>query len=177
MELFSYSPLASFQICFLLRQHWPIIAQVSFIYANVHISTSVYPTASSPPKILFPSITIQLISCTYFTLPPTPSLLHLHSVSLYLHFWGGGCLYISFVFVLCLHKEWEHKGSVSDYLTSIMPQGTPISSQGKIYIYTVEYIYSFEYLYIPSRQNTEPHREFTFHSGEKLFQLWAEINI
>lgn len=37
MELFSYSPLASFQMCFLLRQHWPIIVYKFHIYNTIFL--------------------------------------------------------------------------------------------------------------------------------------------
>ena len=68
-----------------------------------YISTSRYPIPSLPPKIYFPSVTVQWIPFTHFTLSPTTTLF---SVSTCLFFiWFGlfiyflsVCLFISFLY-------------------------------------------------------------------------------
>ena len=77
-----------FKIYFLRRQCWFIAFYVSCIHC---ISISIYSTACSPPKLLLPSISIQLTSFTHFSLRPllclcTTCLFHTHTHTHDFHF-------------------------------------------------------------------------------------------
>ena len=126
--------------------------------------------------------TVDIIYLFHPSPTPFPLVIStLFSISTFF-LWGRGvaCTFLLlFVYFLYILHIWVRSYGICLLIISLskMPSRHTYVPKGKIYIYSGIYIYSFEYMYIPSRQNTEPHREFTLHSEKNSLQLWAEINI
>ena len=88
MEVFSYSPLASFYICFLLRHHWPIIVYEFHMYNTIFLRLYTLQQAHNP-KVCFH---LSPYSWYHLLISPFPYSFpfgNQHSV-LYIYFFLGG---------------------------------------------------------------------------------------
>ena len=89
------------------------VIKVPLAYKIVHyISTSVYPTVCSPPKIYFPSITIQLIPFTLLSAPFPLITTTQYSWYPCVCF----CLVCSFIYLICFVFYIPHISEITQYL-------------------------------------------------------------